>query len=239
MSIFAYAFGKAHYPHVDRARDAEVAKGESSDVPAFRTLARLVRLSHPHGVELHVDCSTLIAKARCIMSGAFLRSASDMWVTIDDDVDADEPSLRALLSSFERPEMKTDVEHAAAMVFAAMKTRTNDKYNVGMLDANDRADDDGMLNMKAGELFLIGHGGPALAAIPRAPLEAMAARFDAVEWDDDQGYPTPGLFAEGIVNRKWVGEDVMFCKRARASGVRLYSFFHPGITHAGIPSVRP
>jgi len=224
VSVFAYAFGKTHYPNVDAAKDVELAKGEDSTLPAFRSLARLRR---HYDVALAFNCSTLIAKARCVMAGTFLHYPSPLWVSIDDDVDASEGAMRLLVEGAMQKQ---------AVILAAMRTRTNDKYNVGILGVDPAQGGD--VAVTTGKLFPILHGGAALTAIPYECLKRIVANEGGSAFDED-GLACPALFQETIIDRAWIAEDDVFCRRARAAGVELYSFISPGIVHAGIPSVQP
>jgi hypothetical protein len=226
VSVFAYSFGKAHYPNVDRAIAAELEKGESSTVPAFRTLHRLRR---SFDVTFAPECSTLIGKARNVMSGKFLSSGIPLWVSIDDDVDASAEALHIGINGARAVPGGND-----CIVLGAMKTRTNDKYNVGMTGVDPL--DGGTVDVKTGELFPITYGGAALTFIPYKCLARIVNHHGGTAFDEG-GVGCPALFKEEIVERCWIGEDVMFCRRARAAGVPLYGFIHPGILHAEISSL--
>lgn len=65
--------------------------------PGFRTLGQLRRVA-PY--QAHVDASTYITRARCVAAGKFLNEHRDLdvWVTVDDDVYADETVLARLLT---------------------------------------------------------------------------------------------------------------------------------------------
>src|SRR5690349_24564780 len=97
VSLFAYAFGKQHWPNVSAAAALEFSRGEASTVPGFRTIYRLRKLVDE--VEVHTDHSTLIARARDRAAGRFLRSSCDQWIAVDDDVDADDAACKAMLET--------------------------------------------------------------------------------------------------------------------------------------------
>jgi hypothetical protein len=232
VSVFAYSFGKAHYPNVDRAIAAELEKGESSLVPAFRTVHRLRR---SFDVTFAPECSTLIGKARNVMSGKFLSSGIPLWVSIDDDVDASADALHiGINGTYHVVDGWAAHDAGSRIIIGGMKTRTNDKYNIGLTGVDPL--DGGDVAIKTGELMPITYGGAALTFIPYKCLARMVNHHGGTAFDEG-GVGCPGLFKEEIVERCWIGEDVMFCRRARAAGVPLYGFIHPGIVHAGIPSI--
>ena len=254
VSIFAYAFGKQDHSAIgglEVAKNLAIESGEGSSIAAFRTLARLVKLCESRGeqVMFALEVSTLIAKARCVMAGAFLRSPCDLWITIDDDVDASIEALDLLLS-FATARDRTN-EQNPRIVIGAMKTRANDKFNIGLVGVDGKAGGD--ITLRTNVMYRVTHGGMALAAIPRAALDRVIEKINREYHEEltdtppsfiEDENPCPTVFTETIVGGlatrgrfSWCGEDVSFCHRAHRAGVPIFGFIHPGIVHAGIPSV--
>jgi hypothetical protein len=246
VSLFAYAFGKQHWPNVDAAAAREIALGESSSVPGFRTLYRLRKLVDE--IELHTDHSTLIARARDRAAGRFLRSTCDQWIAIDDDVDADDKACMAMLT--------TQTEN---ILSAAMRMRTGARdFNVAF---------NGAREIPIGVPFRVSRVGMGMIRIPRAELVAVAGCFLENQWDEPNpdaekynaatrelytaGRPldaalrgvvvgvdtSPGVFLPVVKDRKWLDDDWAFCARAEDALIDVWSIILPGIAHAGIPNL--
>jgi hypothetical protein len=236
VSLFAYAFGKQHWPNVDAAAARELALGGSSSVPGFRTLYRLRKLVDE--IELHTDHSTLIARARDRAAGRFLRSTCDQWIAIDDDVDADDRACMAMLT--------TQTEN---ILSAAMRMRTGVRdFNVAF---------NGAREIPIGVPFRVSRVGMGMIRIPRAELVAVAGCFLENQWDEpspdahtvtDNLGPivferpsrvdtSPGVFLPVVKDRKWLDDDWAFCARAEDALVDVWSIILPGIAHAGIPNL--
>lgn len=233
VSLFAYAFGKQHWPNVDAAVQRELAAGESSSVPGFRTLYRLRKLTD---VELHTDHSTLISRARDRASGRFLRSSCEQWVAIDDDVDASDEACAALLAT--KPDR---------ILSLAMRMRSGDQgFNVGTI-----LDGVGGGAVLPGAPFRVKRTGMGMIRFPRAELVAVAGMFHDNEWDEPspdvskkpwglgvRGVDTsPGVFLPFVTSRQWLDDDWAFCARAELAEIDLWSVVLPGVSHAGIPNM--
>src|SRR5690349_2931108 len=220
VSVFCYAISKfAEDPDAFIRR--EIDAGEGAEWPCFRTLARLRKLAGP--LALLIDRATLIPKARSRAAYKFLRSSdADLWVTIDDDIEADEKDLGLLLAAARDPE--------SDIVIAPCAMRGDSRLNI-VADRRDvRTTADGV------RLLQVSAGGAALVAYKRAPLEALANAYPELWYinaADDIGI---GLFLEDIREHHWIGEDMNFCARARKTGTRLEALLDTAILHAGVPA---
>jgi hypothetical protein len=175
---------------------------------------------------LYTDHSTLIARARDRAAGRFLASAADVWIAIDDDVDADDVACKRLL----------DGAPGAGVLAAAMRMRSADRaFNVST-----------SLPIPVGVVSPVNRVGLALSRVRRDALEQVAAAHRDLEWDEPEAviggasratWTAPGVFVETIAHREWIPEDWAFCERARLAGVGVYAIVLPGIMHAGIPNV--
>lgn len=233
VSVFAYSAKKAGLD-----LDAEMRRGIESDVPGFRTLARLHRIAAADLMrfieldrdDVFVSATPLVAKARSRVCGLFLKSLADVWVTVDEDVDADEQALATLL--------RLTRDQVPLVVLAAMWLRDGSRMNVAVKSQEFPGPDAGVGT--DGGAFPVLRGGLALAALPRVAVTRMVDRHPSLTFTDEvAGERCPALFLETLDGNVWNGEDVVFCDRARASGVSIWSFIHPGVTHAGMPNPQP
>lgn len=228
VSLHAYAWARSldklmaaeHPVPLDYLMQREAEKGEESAVPGFRTLHRLRRM---HGVALCFETSTLIARGRCRAAGVFLGCHLDKWVSIDEDVDADDAALARLVAA------------PVGVVFAAMRLRAEPaRFNVSALHPD--------ASYPEGYQFPVTRAGAALACFTRDAIHQMAlcyAELAHVEEVPPFGrVECPGLFLETIEGGAWQGEDVKFCDRARACGVPMAAFVHRGVTHAGLSNAK-
>jgi len=219
-SIFCYPIAK-FVADPEAFIQQEIAAGEQAEWPCFRTLARLRKLVGP--LQLLTDRATLIAKARSRAAHTFLRrSEADVWVTIDDDIEASEEDLKLLLSALR--------DDDTAIVIGPCAMRDDMRLNIVAEQRKIRTTADGT------RLLEVTSGGAALVGYKRAAIETMAGRFPElwyVNAPDDIGI---ALFLEVVDDHHWIGEDMKFCGRARASGVRIESLVDTAIVHAGVPA---
>ena len=222
VSIFAYAWGKG-----GGILARELDQGEDSAVPAFRTLHRLRKIRE---TALCLETSTLIARARCRAAGAFLHTGLPLWLTIDEDVEADDAALRALLAC-------SSVDHLA---FAAMRLRGDDgRLNVEAAADKLQSAADILHGPRDESMFSVSRAGAALGVFGRDAIVRMTMPSMGVETFVEDVPPLnyvecPALFLERIKDGQWQGEDVSFCDRARASNVSMLALAHRGVTHAGL-----
>lgn len=201
VSLFTYTLHKLHGPEgYERAAVAELESGVEAAWPGFRTLFRARKL---YDVALHLDGSTYITKARSRAAGEFLRSPCDLWLSIDDDIDA------------------------PAEVIAEVIDFANSDGGLVMAPYAKRGHETGK----------IGDGGMGLSCIGRGSLQAVVDHFPELVFDEE--FPpgvhrtNPGLFADGIVDRVWEGEDISFFRRVRAAGVPIRAVETYDVVHAG------
>lgn len=226
VSLFAYVWTKN-----GGSLFRELVAGEASPVPAFRTLHRLRRL-YPE-TALYLDGSTLIARARCRAAGAFLASKCPLWLTLDEDVDADVEALEAMF--------RVAAELSpSALVFAAMRlAKDPSRLNIEAHKLSSARSDDVSDHLTHGGTFFAARAGSALALFPRQRIQDLTAAHADLDFEEHveqlgRTVSCPGLFLETIERGAWQGEDVKFCDRARAAGVPMVALVHPGITHAGL-----
>lgn len=213
VSVFAYTFGRVHEDPGGEVQ-SELARLDKAEWPCFRTLARLRVLAGE--LALSVDHGTLIAKARSRAARLFLESGADVWLTLDEDVDASANDVAMLLAAM------TDAD----IVVAPMPIRDGSRLNVTTAARSVRT----VENVR---LFAIDHGGVALGAISRAAIVRMAEVYPDLIYTTEEGIEGIGLFLEAIIEHKYWGEDTMFCRRARFAGLRVEALLDARVVHMG------
>lgn len=217
VSIFAYPIGKT-YAEPEAFVKQEIEAGEKAEWPCFRTLARLQALERD--IQLSVDTSTLITKARSRAAGIFHRSERAVWVSIDDDVEASTRDLELLLTAARDP--------LSNIIVAPCCLRGRDVLNIA---ADKRSIRDNPVRLLECE-----SAGLALAAITHEAIVTLGDAFPRLWWTNSElGQVDSGLgvFLETVEGHHWYGEDFAFCKRARAAHLHIEALCDSEVTHAG------
>jgi GT2 family glycosyltransferase len=222
VSIFCYVISKS-VEDPSAFVVEEIDRGERAEWPCFRTLARARRAFGEMVVA--VDHSSLIAKARSRAAGKFWDSHCDVWLTIDDDIDASEQDLRALVGA---------VRDGADVVLAPCVLRDGSTINVATDERRVRTTKHGT------RLVEVAAGGLALAALSHKAIGKMAEWYSELRWrNPDTNDAGVGLFLEEVRDGRWYGEDISFCRRASLLGLRIEATPDTNVMHAGkVGSIR-
>ena len=208
---------------------------DEGTLPAARTVARL---QHLEQVALWHDCSaTSIGKSRSRAAFEAHKSAADVWICCDDDVEADSQTLQWLIGA-----ARSSVR--PCVVLAPCVTRGSTVVNVALERSGlQRRELPG-----GGATIPCIAGGFGLVAMNRGALERMFDRYaNTLSFVDDDGVIKVGLFIEMLAPRVssriilpraneqiWTGEDVSFCRRATDAGVSLEALVSGVTSHAGV-----
>lgn len=238
-STMVYALGRAlgHERAIARVRElAAVGDDEISpvrmgepEVPAARVLGRLRELDD---VTQHIDAgATCIGKARSRAMDGALQSKADVWVSVDDDVEADVDTLNALV---------TMARHSRGICLAPCLLRRDDRQIVNVhLEAgpfraggefSGLAIDDEQIRTAPATW-----GGFGLVALHRQALECVSVEC-VTEGDiftDDDGLTKVAAFHELIVDGEWFGEDRSFFEHLEHDDVPVNVLLVGSTTHAG------
>ena len=78
--------------------------------------------------------------------------------------------------------------------------------------------------------------GTGFLGATRETLELLAEEVEKyhVRSNFDGILPVPALFADGVVNGRFVGEDVHFCKLAKKHGFPIHMFIDSQVSHWGL-----
>jgi len=204
-----------------------LARLDASVWPGLRTLGQLSRVCE---YDLHVDGSTYITRARSVASGHFLRSAHDVWLTVDDDVYVQEDVLRRVIlacratrGGIALPYMNRD---GHSMTFRKVSGPTS-MFACGPVGASVLL-----------PLRVVDRVGFGCVALHRDLVELLAAdapkfREKALVGEVD----CPALFLEGAEDGEWVGEDFYFSALAERAGRPLRVLLNAPCEHAGIAAM--
>lgn len=197
---------------VVQATDAPL---EGGTVPAVQTLRRV---AESFDTALRVDGGAVcIAKARTRHLDAALESGRDVWVTVDDDVEASVRTVRWLVEAVH------DTQPSICIVPCWL--RTERVVNVEWSPVyTTRALSDGGAARRATR------GGFGLVAVNRAAMLAVADA--SPEFTDSDGMRKRAAFFERFQGGQWLGEDFAFFSRVPAS-VRVEALITGETSHAG------
>lgn len=184
-------------------------------------LASLVPLAHTHGVGLnfsHMSGCSLIAMARNSLVNEFLKTDCTELLFIDSDVVVEAHDVMRLLA-------QSGGKDIAAGLYPR---RATDKFF--FLDIP--RDDDGNMIFE-GSMLKVNRVGTGFMLIKRHVFETLIAQHP--EWE----YVTKGeetafaVFDQGVHEGKYVGEDYLFCDRARKAGFECWVDVEISLPHVG------
>jgi hypothetical protein len=184
--------------------ERQLAKPDRDSLPCVRAIARLRGLD-----ELVVRCDLSganVAKMRSRAASAAQASGADVWVSIDDDVEATYETLGALLEA-----AKGGPRVVIAPCWLRGRGQQDAIVNVALDTAGARRELDGARVLPAIA------GGFGLVAITREALELALAHSASLSYRDDDGELRVGLFHEDLSDGKWWGEDLSFFRRLPAA----------------------
>lgn len=232
VSTMTYALGKElGFPEAAAEFLRQLSEPSSESLPCVRTIARL-RTYDAVGI-WHDASATCLGKARSRAFHAALEAKPDIYITIDDDVEADSETLGHLI------EAVTDQRN---VVLAPCITRGSNVVNVAL---EPKLEWRGLPS--GGRVVRIVSGGFGLVAMTGETMRHLVERNPDLHFlDDDNTKPglpqvrKPALFYDlleplepGSSEKSWFGEDVAFCRRAHFSGVRLEALCTGVTAHAG------
>ena len=184
-------------------------------------LAALVPMAHAHGVGInfsHMSGCSLIAMARNSLVNEFLKTDCTELLFIDSDVVAGPNDIMRLLAQ------STDKDIAAGLY----PRRATDKFF--FLDIPRDENDDMIFD---GSMLKVNRVGTGFMLIKRHVIEQLIAAHP--EWE----YVTRGeetayaLFDHGVLDGRYVGEDYLFCDRARKAGFECWVDVEISLPHVG------
>jgi len=232
FSTTLYTFARTHGPGWHEELRKELLLGLESKIEAVRTLTSLTLLREE--IASAFSAPMRLAAGRSDDAGRFLASKADVWVSCDNDAQADSLALRQLVEA---------ARTTRGIVSAPCLQR-------GDVEKAPTREAPGLLNIRfhPGPIAVETHEGFALCpvystgfglvAVHREAVEAMRAAHPELDtYDEETGRLIPALFFERLtgegVLRRWQGEDMAFCARARELLTPMHAVLGVDVVHAG------
>lgn len=190
------------------------------------SLARFTQMAGQHGIAVQIGsicgCS-VVSRARNLLAQDLLESECDYMLFIDSDINFEPEAILRLMAWGSDPRK--------GIVAAVPRTRSEDKVYITTLNY----DDNGELTMNGMGLVRADRVATAFMLIRREVVATMAAANpDWTYYDKRSDRMVPCLFDFELTKEGYIGEDFLFCDRARALGFEVW--IDPSITlgHMGV-----
>ena len=219
-SVNIYALGK-ELGQVDAAAEfrRQVNEVTPDDLPAARTMARL---RHVDEVALAIDAAgTAIGQSRSRMLHSFIGlKDADVWVSCDDDVEADFQTLKWLVEATR--------ETKGVCIAPCLIRRKEPVVNVMFETAGIvRPLSDG------GHVMRCKAGGFGLVALHRELCERIYLERPDLAWVDEDGQEKRAAFLDLFVGKRWWTEDLSFFLKVVPADVRIEALVSGHTVHDG------
>ncbi len=236
VSVLTYELGKALgivEATAEFRRQVDDPKSPDS-LPAARMVARLRDAGN---VMLYHGAGTNLAKARSRAAAAahkWLAAQDDaqraLWVMVDDDVECDAKTLRALLAIAGHDRI--------GVLPCAVRGNEREQATVNCVWESTL-----LLPLPPESVVArpVLRGGCGLMVVPLEALRRISEHGAGEWWHDDDDEVKPALFAQRFAlrsetdsRRTWLGEDYSFCELARSAGVPIFAPVEGISIHDGI-----
>lgn len=177
-------------------------------------LAGFTQLAPQHGIEVSIGsicgCS-VVSRARNLLVRDFLDSNATDLMFIDSDMTFHPDDILRLMAWASRPEK--------SVVAGVGRTRDSNRVYFTTLDQ----DDDNMLTMDGMGLVRVKHVGTGFMLIRREVLETLVDEHPEWEYLDVKlNKKLSAVFDFKLENGSYMGEDYLFCNRARKRGFEVW-----------------
>lgn len=219
VSVSTYLLGKAlGIEQAGQEFSRQLAEPTSRSLSPVKMVRRLQHLGDVH---MWHGWSTELAKLRSRAANAALDQGSELWVTVDDDVECDTPTLECLLD--------LATPNSIAVLPCVIRGTNAEAQNLNCVFATPI-----LTTVRGHAARVLERGGTGLMVVSRGALQKMRdAHRDDLAWDDDDGKTKVALFEQRRIGRCWYGEDYSFCLRARELGIDIYAPAIGTSLHAG------
>ena len=190
------------------------------------SLARFAQAAPQHGIDIQIGsicgCS-VVSRARNLLVKDMLESDCDYLIFIDSDINFEPEDILRLMAWASDPRK--------GIVAAVPRTRSEDKVYIANLDY----DEQGELTMNGMGLVRAERVATAFMMVRREVFVTMeAAHPDWKYYDKRSDRVLPCLFDFKLTEEGYIGEDFLFCDRARELGFEVW--VDPSVTlgHMGV-----
>lgn len=190
------------------------------------SLAKFAQQAVKHGIDVQIGsicgCS-VVSRARNLLVKDMLESKCDYLLFIDSDINFEAEDIFRLMAWGTDPKK--------GIVAAVPRTRSTDKVYIATLNH----DDDGCLAMDRMGLVRAERVATAFMLVRREVFETMIVTHPEWDYYDKRSdRRVPCLFDFKLAEEGYIGEDFLFCDRARELGFEVW--IDPTITlgHMGV-----
>lgn len=190
------------------------------------SLARFTQQAGQHGIAVQIGsicgCS-VVSRARNLLAQDMIESNCDYLLFIDSDINFEPEDILRLMAWGSDPKK--------GIVAAVPRTRSENKVYIANLDY----DENGELTMNGMGLVRAERVATAFMLVRREVFITMAeAHPDWTYYDKRSDRMIPCLFDFELTEEGYIGEDFLFCDRARELGFEVW--IDPSITlgHMGV-----
>lgn len=190
------------------------------------SLAKFAQVAPQHGIDIQIGsicgCS-VVSRARNMLAQQFLDSNCDYLLFIDSDINFEPEDILRLMAWGSDPKK--------GIVAAVPRTRSTDKVYIADLDYDENRE----LTMNGAGLVRAQRVATAFMLVRREVFEVLDRENpDWRYYDPRAGHTVPCLFDFLMTEEGYIGEDFLFCDRARAHGFDVW--VDPSITlgHMGV-----
>jgi len=190
------------------------------------SLARFAQQAAAHGIELHIGsicgCS-VVSRARNLLAQDLLESKCDYLMFIDSDINFEPEDVFRLMAWGTDPKK--------GIVAAVPRTRSETKTYIANLDH----DENNQLTMNNMGLVSAKRVATAFMLVRREVFEQMSAAHP--EWnyyDTRSNRMLNAMFDFLVTDEGYIGEDFLFCDRARELGFEVWIDPTISLGHMGV-----
>lgn len=188
-------------------------------LPAIRVVRELRKFDE---LALLVDAGgTSIGHARSRAFSVALEANVDVWISIDDDTEADPLTVAHLMSSLDA--------HTPQIVIVPCLLRQDTQCANVTMDPSAKLD---RITRTGAHLRRALYGGFGIVAVTNAAMHEIHNAWRALDYTDDDGRNRSGVFCEFIRSAWWFREDYAFFDRCPPS-VRVEALCTGLTNHAG------
>lgn len=190
------------------------------------SLARFTQIAPQHGIDVHIGsicgCS-VVSRARNLLVKDFLDSDATELLFIDSDINFEPEDILRLMA------WGTDTRKG--IVAAVPRVRDPNPVYIANLDYDENRE----LTMNRMGLVRAEHVATAFMWVNRKVFEDLVeAHPEWTYWDKRAGKDLSAIFDFKVTREGYIGEDFLFCDRAREAGYEVW--IDPTITlgHMGV-----